>query len=252
MSTSDTVKRADRTGLRHLFATYVTAKVPTTVLEDLVKSSAAAWPSAYAVKSPYLLSIFRNKAEVFKEQDRIKELATISGTEPPISETKEYDFLNANLYDLAKFTLDTFPTGFQLVNNTFPDPDPNSCSFSNGYMLIVDERSIKDRTCILVEIPEQIEFNDNGDIIKWERKINRHDEYVLDRKGWLDEDGNDTGVEELKVVRLKFEDAHTVNMLDDEHETIAFLAQETYQTDGVYKEGAIYPDMRFDPLVWRG
>ena len=103
-----------------------------------MKSSAAAWPWARDVKSPYLFSIFRNKAEVSREQGRIKELRTA------VSEIQEYGILNANLYDLAKFTLDTFP---------------DDSSISNKYMLIVDERSIRHRTCILVEIQEQVDLD---------------------------------------------------------------------------------------------
>jgi hypothetical protein len=165
---------------------------------------------------------------VSREKGRLKELATLSGTKPPVPETQEYDFLNANLYDLAMFTLESFPDRYYSINNRF--------------MLIVDEGSVTDRTCILAEIPAQFELDANKTAVKKERKFNRRDEYVLDPKGWIDENGEETAEEELKVVRVTFEDANLANMLDDDHEVIGSLAENTYQTNGVYKEGARYPD----------
>lgn len=193
----------------------------------MVKSSAEAWPSASQVKSSYLLSIFRNKAEAAGEQARVTQLETLSGTQPPIADTDDYDFLDANLSDLAQFTLETFP---------------DNRSLSNKYILIVDERSARDRTVTLVEIPAQYEFDDNKNLIKETRNFQRHDEYVLDSNGWINQEtGEDTGADELKVVRVTFEDANMANMLDDGHETIGTLAQSTYQTNGVFREGAAYP-----------
>ena len=66
-------------------------------------------------------------------------------------------------------------------------------------------------------------------------------QYVTDSHGWLDEEGEYEGVEEIKMVRVTFEDANLVNMLDDEVETIGYLARHTYGTDGVYQAGAAYP-----------
>jgi hypothetical protein len=57
------------------------------------------------VHSPYLLSIFHSKTEVYSEKERLKSLSTLSGTEPPIPSEEEYDFLSANLYHLATFTI---------------------------------------------------------------------------------------------------------------------------------------------------
>jgi hypothetical protein len=197
------------------------------VLEDLVKSSGDAWPSAQYVKSPYLLSIFHNKADVSREKERVDGLDPLSGTQPPISEAQEYQFLDANLFDLAKFTLEAFPDGHPI---------------SNRYMLIVDERSVRDRTCQLVEIPEQVELDSNMDVVKKDRKFNKRDQYTTDPKGWLDEQGDYTDTEELKMVRVTFEYTNTANMLDDGNETIGFMAQHTYQTDGVFNVEAAYPD----------
>lgn len=215
-----------RSDLSCIFAAYVTTKAPAKVIEDLIESSANAWPSKDQVKSPYLFSIIRNKAEVSREQDRIKDLSTLSGTQPPVSETEEYDFLDANLYDLAKFTIDTFPDDY---------------SISNSFILVVDERSVKDRTCILVEIPEQSRVekaDEKPPAVKRERKFHRRGEYVPDPEAWAEE--ADKYAEEIKAVRVRFEDAHMANMLDDGHEDMWFLASFTYQTDGVYKEGMEY------------
>ena len=136
--------------------------------------------------------------------------------------------MNANGFDIAKFTLDTFP---------------DSYSINNRYMFIVDERSVKDRTCIIVEIPEQVVLNDNKDVVQKTQKFNRHDEYLSDPKGWLNEEAEYTGMEELKVVRVTFEDANMANMLGDGHETIGFMARHTHQMDGVFKDTALYSDM---------
>lgn len=193
----------------------------------MVKSSADAWPSSQYVKSPYLLSIFRNRNEAAHEIDRVKDLATLAGSEAPILESEEYDFINASLFDLASFTLDMFQ---------------DSSSISNEFILIIDSRSARDRTVLLAQIPEQVQLDDNKNVIGRERKFNKHDTYIIDPQGWLDSEGNDTGEEELKSVRVKFEDANLANMLADRQETIGTLAMETFQTDGVYTAGASYPD----------
>lgn len=70
------------------------------------------------MKSPYLFSIIRNEAEVTTELARIEALEILSGTQPPISETNNYDFLDMDLYDLAKFTLRKFPNGSRLKMST--------------------------------------------------------------------------------------------------------------------------------------
>lgn len=163
-----------------------------------------------------------------QEQDRLKSIATLSGTQPPLSETQEYDFINANLYDLAELTLETFS-----------DDGP----INNMFIVVVDARSLKDRTCILVEIPEQVQLDGtkHKNVVKRDRKFHRRDEYVPDPKGWLDGQGEETGVEELKVVRVKFEEANIVDTLEVGQIDIGLLAMSTYQTDGVHVEGAQYP-----------
>jgi len=104
-------------------------------------------------------------------------------------------------------------------------------------MLITDARTPIDRTVVLVEIPEQYEHNSNGDVVSYTRKFNRREEYALDPEGWIDDEAEHTGVEEIKVVRVTFENANFTNMLDDGHETIGFLARLTYGANGVFSEG---------------
>lgn len=87
---------------------------------------------------------------------------------------------------------------------------------------------------MLAEIPVQIELNDEKEVVERERRLKRRGEYVLDPKGWY----GDGGGEEVKVVRVRFEDASFANG----HEAIGFLAMYTYGIDGVFKEGAHYPD----------
>jgi len=188
------------------------------------------------LKSTNIFAIIRNKSELLHEQERVTSLTTLSGPEP-IPETSEYDFINANYYDLAKLTLDTFP-----------DDSP----INNEYILIIDERSLKDRTCVLLQIPAQIETEFNSetkmtDITKKERKFNRREEYVLHPNGWIDrETGEDTGTEELKAVRVRFEDANQAYTLKAREESVGKLARFTYQTNGVYTNGPSYqyPDQR--------
>jgi len=57
------------------------------------------------------------------------------------------------------------------------------------------------------------------EVMKRERKFTRYEEYVLEPKGWLDE-GDYTSSEELRVVRIMFEDANMANMRDDGHELL--------------------------------
>jgi hypothetical protein len=45
-------------------------------------------------KSPYLISIFRSKAEVYSEKERLKPLPSLSGTEPPTPENREEEGYN--------------------------------------------------------------------------------------------------------------------------------------------------------------
>jgi hypothetical protein len=63
--------------------------------------------------------------------------------------------------------------------------------------LVVDSRSVKYRTVVLAEVPVQIEFNDEKEVVKREKRFKRREEYVLDRKGGY----GDHGEEEIKVVR---------------------------------------------------
>jgi hypothetical protein len=121
--------------------------------------------------------------------------------------------------------IDTFPDDYELINNQ--------------YILVIDERSVKDRMVILAEIPRQIEFNNEKVVVKRERRFKRREEYVLDPTGWY----GDQREEEIKVVRVRVEDASFANMLDDGHEPIGVLAMYTYGTDGVFEGGASYPDI---------
>lgn len=102
---------------------------------------------------------------------------------------------------MATFTIDTFPDDYELINNQ--------------YILVVDSRSVKDMTVMLAEIPVQIKFNDEKGAVEREHRFNRREEYVLDLKGWYGDDG-----EEIKVVRVRFEDVNMVNMSDDGYQTM--------------------------------
>jgi hypothetical protein len=55
---------------------------------------------------------------------------------------------------------------------------------NHQYILVIDERSVKDSTGILAEIPRQIEFNNEKEVVKKERMFRRREEYVLDPTGW--------------------------------------------------------------------
>ena len=179
------------------------------------------------MKSPYLFVVLRSKAEAASEQSHLSAIDTLRGSRAPVSETQDYDFLDANVHDLATYTLATFP---------------ENSAMNNKYFVVLDERSARDRTCVLVEIPSQVTLDDKGNVTKIEHKFHERDSYEPDPKGWLDDEGEETGTEELKCVRVAFEEANMANMLDDGHETIGTLAMSTYQTDGVYREGAAYPD----------
>lgn len=196
------------------------------LLDDFVESSARAWPSRGNVKSPYLFCILRCREDAKAEKERLAGLETLAGATAPIADSHDFDFLDANIYDLARFTLASFP------DNT---------SINNTYFVVIDDRSIEDRTCLLVEIPHQWEHDENFNVKKHERNFNRRESYSPDPRGWIDEEGEPTDTEEIKCVRVTFEDANMVNMLDDEHETIGMLAQHTYQTNGVYRDGASFP-----------
>jgi len=71
-----------------------------------------------------------------------------------------------NLYELAKYTLDTF----------------SSSPISDRFMLIVDERTLRDRTVILAEIPRQIKLDENKNVKKVERKFHRRDQVSWNNK----------------------------------------------------------------------
>jgi len=66
------------------------------------------------------------------------------------------------------------------------------------------------------------------------------EQYTTDPNGWLSSEGKDEDVDEIKVVRLRFEDANAVNMIDDMVEDMTYLAQHTFMTNGVYMMGAEY------------
>lgn len=171
-------------------------------------------------------------------KERVKSLTTLSGY-TSILETSEYDFIDVDYYSLAKITV-----------ATFPDDSP----INNQYIFILDERSLRDQTCVLLQIPLQIletDINDVGVryITKQERKFHRREEYVLHRNGWIDrETGEDVGVQELKAVRVKFEDMGLAYKLNALEESVGELARFTYNTNGVFMSGPEYqyPDQRLD------
>jgi len=71
----------------------------------------------------------------------------------------------------------------------------------------------------------------------------------LHRNGWIDrETGEDVGVQELKAVRVKFEDMGLAYKLNALEESVGELARFTYNTNGVFMSGPEYqyPDQRLD------
>jgi hypothetical protein len=165
------------------------------------------------LKSTDILSNFRNKKEILHKQERVN--------------------------GLRKLTI-----------ATFLDDSP----INNEYIFILDNRFFKDRTCVLLQIPRQIletDINDVGAkyIAKQERRFHRREEYVLHRNGWIDrETGKDVGVEELKAVRIRFENMGQAYKLNAREECVGELARSTYNTNEVFMSGPEYqyPDQRLN------